>query len=60
MSPRNRFVSLEVLEYMVLDGATRAQDVRPFVEWCAAEWGIGEYSDPQDAAIAARLRARRM
>jgi len=38
-SPRNRFLSIEVLESMVLDGASGRQDVRPFVEWCLAEWG---------------------
>ena len=59
-SPRNRFLSVEILEYMVLDGVAQGQDVRRFVEHCLAEWGIGEHSDPEMAAIIARQRARRM
>lgn len=58
-SPRNRFLSLEILEYMVLDGASKRQDVRPFVEYCVAEWGLAEHKDPEMAAITARQRARR-
>ena len=58
-SPRNRFVSTEILECMVLDGASKAEDVRPFVDHCAAEWGLKEHADPEMAAITARLRARR-
>ena len=57
-SPRNRFLSVEVLEYMVLDGVANSQDVRRFVEHCLAEWGIGEHSDQELAALTRKLRAR--
>jgi hypothetical protein len=57
-SPRNRFLSLEVLEHMVLDGVSKEQDVRPFVDWCLAEWGMKEHTDPEVAALTERLRAR--
>ena len=57
-SPRNRFLSVAVLEYMVLDGVSEQEDVRPFVEWCLAEWGIGEHGDAEVAALTERLRAR--
>jgi RNA polymerase sigma-70 factor, ECF subfamily len=57
-SSRNRFLPLEVLEYMVLDGVSREQDVRPFVEYCLGEWGMKEHTDPEVAALTERLRAR--
>ncbi len=57
-SPRNRFLSVEILEYMVLDGASKQEDVRPFVEYCVAEWGLAEHTDPAMAALTERLRAR--
>ena len=57
-SPRNRFLSVEVLEYMVLDGVSKGQDVRRFVEHCLAEWGLMEHTDPEMAALTERLRAR--
>ena len=59
-SPRNRFLSVEVLEYMVLDGVSTGQDVRLFVEHCLAEWGLREHTDPEMAALTERLRARGM
>ncbi|HEU5319117.1 MAG TPA: RNA polymerase sigma factor [Chloroflexota bacterium] len=57
-TPRNRFLSIQVLESMVLDGASAPEDVRPFVEYCMAEWGLREHTDPALVAQAARLRAR--
>jgi hypothetical protein len=39
-SNRNRFVPIQVLEYMVLDGVSKRGDVAPFVDYCFADWGI--------------------
>ena len=57
-SPRNRFLSIEVLESMVLDGASQRDHVQPFIDYCLAEWGLTEHADPATAAMSERSRAR--
>lgn len=47
-SARNRFVPLQVLEYMVLDGASKRADIEPFIAYCFGEWlevGVGRGAD---------------
>ena len=57
-SPRNRFVSIPILESMVLDGASTRDHIQPLVDYWLAEWGFTEHTDPDIAALSKRARAR--